>query len=119
VVSSATMCMGMTLARGELIVSYKSDHRQPSIGLSGCAHLARGSKTTVTAAVQPPGGAVRFTANPASTLALQPNGASVTVTGATPGRATLTGEYTYNGRTATAALPASSIELVSVNGGAA
>jgi hypothetical protein len=119
VVTSAMMCMGMTLARGELIVSYKSDHRQPSIGLSGCVHLARGLQTTVTATVQPPGGEVRFTADPAATLALQPNGASVTVTGAEPGRATLTGEYTVNGRTATASLPASSIELLSVNGGAA
>jgi len=119
IVTSATACMGTPLERGELIVSYKSDHRQPSIGLSGCVHLARGSSTTVTAAVQPPGGTVRFMADPAATLALQANGLSATVTGALPGRATLVGEYTYNGRTASATLPGSSVELVSVNGGAA
>ena len=118
VVSSAFMCMGTPIERGELILSYKQDNRQPSIGLSGCAHLARGASTTVTANVQPAGGTVRFSADPAATVNLRPTGNSVAVTGATPGRATLKGEYTYNGRTATATLPASSVELISVNSGA-
>ncbi|MGH8177970.1 MAG: hypothetical protein ACREV5_17085 [Steroidobacter sp.] len=119
VVASAFMCMGTPVERGELIVSYKQDARRPTIGLAGCAHVERGASATVTAKVDPPGGSVRFTSEPASTLSLKPSAASVTVTGATPGRAKLTGEYTYNGKTATATLPASSIELISVNSGAA
>jgi outer membrane biosynthesis protein TonB len=115
--SSAFMCLGATIERGELVVSYKQDAREPRIRLAGCAHLPRGASTSVTASVEPPGGAVRFTSDPSATLALNPSGASVHVTAAEPGRATLTGEYTLNGKTASATLPASSVELISVNAG--
>ncbi|HEY5809750.1 MAG TPA: hypothetical protein VIT67_17370, partial [Povalibacter sp.] len=117
--TSATMCMGSGIDHGHVTFSYKNNDKQPSIGLSGCAHLPRGGSAQVTAKVDPPGGSVRFTADPAATLGLQPAGTTVTVTGATPGRATLKGEYTYNGKTATATLPASSVEMISVNGGQA
>ncbi len=115
--ASAMMCMGSELKRGELRISYKSNDKQPTIGLSGCANLPRGGSTNVVAKVDPPGGSVTFSADPASTIDLQPSGTTATATGATPGRATIKGEYTYNGRTATATLPASSVELLSVNGG--
>lgn len=117
--TSSPLCMGTPLKRGEVTLSYKSNDKQPSIGLSGCAHLPRNVSTTVTAKVDPPGGSLKFTADPAATFGLQPQGTSVTVTGNAPGRATLKGEYTYNGKTATATLAGSSVELVSVNSGQA
>jgi hypothetical protein len=115
--SSAFMCLGSSIERGELVISYKQDAREPRISLAGCAHVARGASATVTAKVDPAGGSVRFKADPAATLALSQSGTSVSVVGAEPGRATLIGEYTYNGKTASAVLPASSVELVSVNAG--
>jgi len=117
VISSATMCMGTPVDHGEVILSYKSNDRQPTLGLSGCAVLPRGASTEVTAKVEPPGGSLKFLAEPAATLGLQPKSSSVTVTAAAPGRATLKGEYTYNGKTAAATLPAASVELVSINSG--
>lgn len=115
----ALMCMGTGIDHGHVTFSYKNNDKQPSIALDGCAHLPRGGSTKVIARVDPPGGNVRFTADPAATFGLQPAGTTVTVTGAAPGRATLKGEYTYNGRTATATLPASSVELISINSGQA
>lgn len=118
VLTPSPMCMG-PLNRGEVTLSYKSNDKQPSISLAGCAHLPRNGATSVTAKVDPPGGSVKFSADPAATLGLQPQGTSVTVTGNAPGRATLKGEYAYNGKTATATLAASSVELTSINNGQA
>lgn len=118
-VTSSPMCMGTPLKRGRLTLSYKANDRQPSISLDGCAHLPRNATTTVTARVDPPGGSVTFSADPVATLAVRSQGASASVTGNTPGRATLKGEYAYGGRTATATLSGSSVELVSVNSGQA
>jgi outer membrane biosynthesis protein TonB len=115
--SSSFMCLGASIERGELVVSYKQDARAPRITLAGCAHVARGASAVVTASVDPAGGRLSFKADPGATLALSPTGTSVNVVGGEPGRATLIGEYTYNGKTASATLPASSVELVSVNAG--
>lgn len=115
---SAMMCMGTPIDHAEVTLSYKRNDKTPTVSLAGCAHLPKGANTQVTAKVDPPGGRLQFSADPAATLVLQPGANSVTVTGATPGRATLKAEYTVNGKTATATLPASSIELTSVNGGA-
>lgn len=117
VVTSATMCMGTPLKRGSVTLSYKNDDRKPSIGLAGCAHLPRGGNAEITAKVEPPGGSVRFSSDPLATMTLQPKGTSATVTAATPGRATIKAEYIYNGKIASATLPGSSVELISVNGG--
>lgn len=119
VITSVPMCMGTEITRGELTVGYKRDPREPQIRLSGCAHLPRGGSTRVEAAVEPSGGSLRFSAEPASALKLVGGETSVDVTGATPARATLKGEYTYKGETASATLAASSLELISVNDGAA
>jgi hypothetical protein len=117
-IASAMMCMGTPIDHASVTLSYKRNDKVPSISLAGCAHLPKGSSTQVTAKVDPPGGRLQFTADPAATLALQSSNQSVTVTGATPGRSTLKAEYSVNGKTATATLPASSIELASINNGA-
>jgi hypothetical protein len=116
---SAQMCMGSPIDHAQVTLSYKHNDKAPSVSLAGCANLPKGGSTQVTAKVDPPGGRLQFSADPAATLAIQSTGTAATVTGATPGRATLKAEYTHNGKTATATLPASSIELTSVNNGAA
>jgi hypothetical protein len=118
-IASAIMCMGTPIDHAQVTLSYKRNDKAPSVSLAGCANLPKGGSTQVTAKVDPPGGRLQFSADPAATLAIQSAGTSATITGATPGRATLKAEYTYNGKTAIATLPGSSIELTSVNNGAA
>src|SRR4029453_3020311 len=96
----------------------KKKIRKPKVELGTCAHVGRGASTEVQAKPSPAGGVLTITSDPAATVSVAVHGNSATVTGATPGRATLTARYVLNGQTATATLPASSIELVSVNGGA-
>ncbi|MFL6551129.1 MAG: hypothetical protein ACJ8OJ_20730 [Povalibacter sp.] len=118
-VVSAIMCMGTPIDHAQVTLSYKRNDKAPAVSLAGCANLPKGGSTQVTAKVDPPGGRLQFSADPATTLGIQSSGLSATVTGASPGRATLKAEYTLNGKTAMATLPASSIELTSVNNGVA
>jgi hypothetical protein len=118
VVGGDGFCLGSQIDQGQLTISYKQDIRKPKVEFGTCAHVAKGASTQVTAKPSPAGGVLSITSDPSATMAVQLSGNSATVTGATPGRATLTARYVLNGQTATATLPASSIELVSVNGGA-
>lgn len=113
----APFCMGHRIQSGELTLRYKRRDGLPKLLLAGCVNLEKGRATTVQASASPAGGELRFESAPAGMLSIQPQGSSARVTGATPGRGELKGTYTYRGRTATASLPASSVELVSVNGG--
>lgn len=110
-------CLGTTIASGELTLRYKRRDEQPKLLLAGCANLPKGASTTVQATVTPPGGELRFESSPASMLSIQPQANSARIIGATPARGEIKGTYTYKGKTATATLNASSIELISVNGG--
>ena len=114
---SATLCMGTPIDHASVTLSYKRNDKTPTVSLAGCAHVPKGASAQVMARFDPPGGRLQFSAEPAATLNLRPAPDSVTITGATPGRATLKAEYTLNGKSATATLPASSIELRSINGG--
>jgi hypothetical protein len=110
--------MSSEISEGNLTLSYTRKSSKPKVELSGCAHLARGATTEVQTKSSPAGGSLSVTSDPAATLGIQLHGTSATITGAMPGRATLTARYVLNGETATASLPASSIELLSINGGA-
>jgi hypothetical protein len=112
-------CLGNRIERGELTLRYKRRDEQPKLLLAGCVNLPKGVSTTVQATATPPGGELTFESSPASMLSIQKQTNAARVTGATPGRGELKGTYTLNGKSATATLPASSIELISVNGGKA
>lgn len=117
---AAPMCLGHALTRGTLTMRYKSGEDDPAVGLNACLHLARGEKVDVPAQATPAGGQFRFSAAPANVLALLSQGGNTaTVSGATPGKADLTVEYSRGGKKATAALNGSVVDLVSINNGAA
>ena len=118
IATDGNLCLGTLIKSGQLTISYKQDIRRPKVELAGCANLARGASTEVQANPTPEGGTLTIDSDPAATMGVRLHGKSATVTGATPGRATLTARYVLNGQTATATLPASSVELVAVNGGA-
>jgi hypothetical protein len=110
-------CMGHKIARGELTLRYKRRDEKPQLLLAGCANLSKGGATTIQAKATPPGGELKFESDPAAMLGIQPQASAARITGANPGRGKLKGSYTYKGRTATADLVASTVELISVNGG--
>lgn len=114
------MCLGHELKRGTLSLRYKSGEEDPAVGLNACLHLARGEKVTVPAQATPAGGQFSFSSAPGNVLAvLSQSGNAATVSGAAPGKADLTVEYSRGGRKATAALSGSVVDLVSINNGAA
>src|SRR3954452_22896238 len=113
------MCIGMPRGLVQGTLTYKRNGKAWAGSPAGCANLPKGGSTQVTAKVDPPGGRLQFSADPATKLGIQSSGLSATVTGASPGRATLKAEYSLNGKTAIATLPGSSIELTSVNNGVA
>lgn len=110
-------CLGHQIERGELTLRYKRRDETPRLLLAGCVNLSKGATTTVTATATPAGGELRLDSTPGGMLSIQAQALSARVTGATPGLGELKGTYTYQGRSATATLPASSVELVSVNSG--
>lgn len=117
VIPLSPFCMGHTIARGNMTLRYKRQDEQPTLTLAGCANLAKGRSTTIEAKASPAGGTLSFESDPAGMLGIQPQASAARVTGANPGRGQLNASYTYNGKTATANLSASTVELVSVNGG--
>lgn len=112
------VCMSSPLTSGELVLSYKRHSIDPSLTLDGCAALPVGQSTTVNAVVEPPGGVLRFWAEPAAALSTQSQARSALVTAVAPGKGTIKAEYTVDGRSASAELPAAGLKLDSINGGA-
>ncbi len=110
-------CMGHKIVRGNLTLRYKRQDDQPTLTLAGCANLSKGGATTIQAKASPAGGTLTFESDPAGMLGIQSHASAARLTGTNPGRGQLEASYTYNGKTATANLTASTVELVSVNGG--
>ena len=110
-------CMGHQIVRGELTLRYKRRDEVPQLSLAGCANLATGGATTIQASTSPTGGDLTFESAPADFLSIQPKMNAAHITGANPGRGQLNASYTYKGKTAAAHLPASTVELVSINDG--
>lgn len=108
-------CMGHKIVRGDLTLRYKRRDEQPTLTLAGCANLSKGGATTIQAKASPAGGNLELESEPAGMLSIQPQASAARITGASPGRGQLKASYTYNGKTATANLSASTVELVSIN----
>ncbi len=112
------ICMSSPLESGELVLSYKRNASDPSLTLDGCAALPVGQTTKLSAAVEPKGGVLRFWAEPGSALSVQSLGLAANVSAVTPGKGKIRAEYEVDGRSASAELPAASLKLNSINGGA-
>jgi|GEM_PF-2936647 len=118
VVGIAPMCMGGELKRGTVNLRYKSGAEDPSVALDACLHLAKNETREIVASGSPEGGEYQFSANPPDVLNIasqQKNSANIL--GKTPGKGDVTVEYTRSGKTATATVAGSVVELVSINGG--
>lgn len=120
VIGIAPMCMGGELKRGTVNLRYKSSAEDPEVVLDACLHLAKNETREIVATGSPVGGEYQFSASPPDVLNIahqQKNTASIL--GKTPGKGNVTVEYTRNGKTATATVAGSVVELVSINSGSA
>jgi hypothetical protein len=117
IIPLSPFCMGHKIVRGDLTLRYKRRDELPQLSLAGCANLPKGGATTIQANVSPVGGDLTFESVPADVLSVQPQASAARITGANPGRGQLKASYMYNGKTAAANLPASTVELVSINDG--
>lgn len=118
VVGVAPLCMGGQLKSGSVNLRYKSGEEDPTVAMDACLHLANNETREITAQGSPEGGTYHFTSNPADVLAInhqQKNNASIS--GKTPGKGNVTVEYTRSGKSASATIAGSVVELVSINGG--
>jgi outer membrane biosynthesis protein TonB len=115
---SAGFCLATPIESGKLELWYKRKNSDPTVTLAGCAKLPVGQSTTLVATVDPQGGVLRFKAEPSSAFGLQLGARDVKVTASSPGKGHIKAEYEYDGKTATAEVEASSLKLVSINGGA-
>jgi hypothetical protein len=93
------------------------DGADAKVTLDGCADLETGKNGTVTATGTPAGGTYRFKADPASIMSVTGKGAQAKLRATAPGAGTISVEYTVAGKTVTGSVPASSVQLDSVNGG--
>jgi hypothetical protein len=88
------------------------------VSLEGCSEFAVGQQATVIAKGSPAGGAYRFRVEPPSTLNVAEQGATATISGIEPGRATLHVEYAVSGgKLGRASRPVTSLRIDSINGG--
>lgn len=90
-----------------------------AVAINGCAHLAKGGKTQLTAKGKPPGGTYSWRVDPSGILAVSGDDEDAMVTGETPGRATIeVGYRSPDGKISRGTLAGSVAEIRSVNGGA-
>lgn len=118
VIGIPPMCMGGQLKRGAVNLRYKSGAEDPQVALDACLHLAKNETRSATAQGSPEGGVYRFSSNPTDVLSIahqQENVASLV--GKTPGKGEVTVEYTHHGKSATATLAGSVVDLVNINNG--
>lgn len=118
VVGIAPMCMGHQLKTGSVNLRYKSGQEDPEVAFNACLHLAKDEIRTVTAQGTPANGDYQFTSKPTDVLAIanqQKNTAQIQ--GKTPGKGEVTVDYTVKGKTASATIAGSVIELVNINNG--
>ena len=71
-----------------------ADLKKPEVTLEGCSEMGIGESGQLTASGDPGGGSYRFWTEPSDALNIQASGASATLKGASPGRATIFVEYT-------------------------
>ena len=118
VVGFAPMCMGQQLKSGSVNLRYKSGEEDPQVAFNACLHLAKDETREVVAQGSPDNGQYQFSSNPANVLAItsQQNN-TATIQGTTPGKGELTVDYTVDGKTASATIAGSVVELVSINNG--
>ena len=91
---------------------------KPEVTIEGCSEMGVGEQGQVTATGKPEGGSYRFWAEPSDLLSVSASGASVTITGISPGRGTLYVEYsTSDGQRAEATKIAACLKVESYNGG--
>jgi hypothetical protein len=119
VLGAPPMCMGAELKRGTLRMRYKSGEDDPTVAFDACLHLARGESRDVTAKGSPDGGAYRFSASGNAFAVTSRGGSAATVRGQTRGKGDVTVQYERRGRTASATVAGSVVDVVSINGGAA
>jgi len=120
VVGIAPMCMGHELKTGSVNLRYKSGAEDPEVAFNACLHLAKDETRTMTAVGTPANGDYQFTSTPADVLAItsqQKNTAQIH--GKTPGKGAVTVDYTFKGKTASATIAGSVVELVNINKGTA
>jgi outer membrane biosynthesis protein TonB len=118
VIGAAPMCMGATLRRGTLRMRYKSGEEDPSVTMDACLHLAKNEVRTLTAAGTPAGGTYRFRTS-GSVFAVRGIGGNTgEARGQAPGKGDVTVDYERRGRTASATVAGSVVEVVGINGGA-
>lgn len=118
VVGIAPMCMGHQLKTGSVNLRYKSGAEDPEVAFNACLHLAKDETREVSAEGSPENGSYQFASNPADVLAItrQQNN-SATIQGKTPGKGAVTVDYTMKGKTASATIAGSVVELVNINNG--
>lgn len=96
------------------------DLEKPEVTLEGCSEMGIGESGQLTATGKPEGGSYRFWTEPSDALTLQSNGASATLKGASPGRATIFVEYTSPaGATVQKTKNGACVKVDSYNGGEA
>jgi hypothetical protein len=96
------------------------DLKKPEVTLEGCSEMGIGESGQLTASGEPEGGTYRFWSEPSDALTIQAEGASATLKGASPGRATVFVEYTSpEGVTVQKTKNGACVKVDSYNGGEA
>ncbi len=91
---------------------------ESEVTLGGCIELGIGQQGQVAAAGKPEGGKYRYWTEPSDMMTIESDGATATITGASPGRGTLFVEYiSPEGKTSQASQPATCVRIESYNGG--
>ena len=118
VIGAAPMCMGTQLRTGSVNLRYKSGSEDPEVTFDACLHLAKDETKDVLATGSPANGDYHFISNPGDVLAVtSQQGPNATILGKTPGKGDVTVDYTFKGKTASATIAGSVVELVSINSG--
>ena len=94
------------------------DLEKPEVTMEGCSDMGIGESGQLTASGKPEGGSYRFWTEPSDALSVQASGASATLKGTSPGRATIFVEYTSpEGSSTQTTKTASCVKIESYNGG--
>jgi hypothetical protein len=118
VIGAAPMCMGSQLKSGSVNLRYKSGPEDPEVAFDACLHLAKDETKEVIAQGSPADGEYQFTSNPGDVLAItNQQGATATIHGKTPGKGEVTVDYIFKGKTVSATIAGSLVELISINNG--
>ncbi len=97
-----------------------ADLEKPEVTLEGCSEMGIEESGQLTASGEPGGGTYRFWTEPSDALTIQADGASATLKGASPGRATIFVEYTSpEGVTVQKTKNGACVKVDSYNGGEA